>query len=86
MYATAFNATLSVISMPRDAAPTPLPTVSCQVHVATFATHTDNQCGTFRSTAERLDYLAELGINGICLMPISQDAHPNHKEEFSCWG
>jgi 1,4-alpha-glucan branching enzyme len=57
-----------------------------QIHVPTFATHTENLYGTFRSTAERLDYLVELGINGICLMPISQDVHPNPKEEFCCWG
>lgn len=57
-----------------------------KIHVASFALHGDTKSGTFRSTAERLDYLRDLGINGICLMPTTLDAHPNTEEDFFCWG
>lgn len=42
-----------------------------ELHVGTFYRPDLAMCGTFRDASDKLDYLAELGINTIELMPIS---------------
>lgn len=42
-----------------------------ELHVGTFYRPDPAICGTFRDVCDKLDYLAELGINMIELMPIS---------------
>jgi len=47
-----------------------------QLHVGSFgASDSYKNDGTFRSCAEKLDYLKDLGINCIALLPITKDAH-----------
>ncbi|EDQ86230.1 uncharacterized protein MONBRDRAFT_28467 [Monosiga brevicollis MX1] len=59
--------------------------VLCEVHVASFSSSGDAM-GTFDNVIERLDYLVDLGVNGLALMPVSQDYHPCEEEDFHCWG
>jgi 1,4-alpha-glucan branching enzyme len=52
-----------------------------EMHVASFGqSSAGNNDGTFLTCIPRLDHLVELGINVICLLPITKDKHT------SCWG
>jgi len=66
-----------------------------QVHVGSFSysgcskqiykedKEVSGKVGTFRELTDRLDYLADMGINGIALLPITQDVHI---APYNCWG
>ena len=45
-----------------------------ELHVGTFTTNDDGEAGTLRSCIERLDYLKDLGINAIEMMPLAEFA------------
>ncbi|MEJ0073543.1 MAG: hypothetical protein WDN27_05745 [Candidatus Saccharibacteria bacterium] len=42
-----------------------------ELHIGTFSRPDPAQPGTFNSAAEKLDYLADLGVNMVELMPIN---------------
>lgn len=43
-----------------------------ELHVGTFSIHEKEKVGTLRDTIKKLDYLKELGINAIELMPVME--------------
>lgn len=51
-----------------------------ELHIGAFGGSSKdpkNAGGTFLTCVDRLDHLADLGINCIELMPLNQDTHPH---------
>eukprot|EP00045_Choanoeca_perplexa_P002355 m.24067 g.24067 ORF g.24067 m.24067 type:complete len:889 (+) comp11470_c0_seq3:91-2757(+) len=57
-----------------------------ELHPATFAVPDGSAHGDLFEAARRLDYLKQLGVSGVCLMPVSQDWHPHADDDQHCWG
>jgi 1,4-alpha-glucan branching enzyme len=47
-----------------------------EMHIGSFNPETRSNWGSFRSASEKLDYLTELGINYVELLPLHQSARP----------